>query len=249
MWAIPLTCFTLMGIAIPTLMELTPDSSAYIFLFTVIICLVLSIGMTYPRFVNYMHYHEVINLANQHLSRLEDAVDPHLITWEKSNQYEKNAMRVRIITRDMVWARENLESIIEELIKHKDHTYEYIIFGNDAEAESNAETITKKVKEKKIRSHQLKIYRLNNLRGWKHFSDGWWLDIPLPTDICIYDDTFLDGGKRIARVVVNSTRLVSQQAINDPQFEYDVVYKEDKMMNHVTTWFITIRKLLEEEAQ
>lgn len=230
-----------MVVAVTKLITALPEQTALAV--TLVLCLVLALGMTVPRVMHYMHYRDVIQQANDHLSAIQDALGPHLITWDRSEALERRAPRVRVITRDLVWVRDKKDEVLDELESNLDHSYEYIVFGNDPNAQGRADTLNGEAAARGVQD-RLTIMSLNDLADWKKLGDHEWLDLPLPGDVCIYEDTYIDEGDHPETVVVTSTRPVTKTAVADARFKYDVMFTDDRMKNFVLGWFKTTAELL-----
>lgn len=168
---------------------------------------------------------------------------PYLLIWDQSAKFELNARQVLCVTRDLVWAVKQIDTILNDAENHRDHIYCYIVF-DDGERKSQAEVNAKKILAKVEKKHLEHTGKdLINRVGVKFLRDHKGLcppfnappALPLPSDTVLYEDT------RETELSSQETFLViNTHTLNNPGehlYNFDLRISDETMWRTFEVWF------------
>ncbi len=166
-----------------------------------------------------------------------------LVSWEQSEEYEKESEIVYGITYDLSWINYRIDGIINEVLKKQNHKYFLLLVESNRITKTNEKNIKDKIRKVEIREKvQLidknifirNIQELNPCPVTKDFP------LPLPNDIALYKNIPFGNKGRVAVMSPQGVHNILNDNHNALENGYDIQFTIDEQIDKIEFWFENI---------
>lgn len=161
----------------------------------------------------------------------------NLISFRESQELELQSEELLCLTSNLVWAAEEIDKIVADLLLKPYKRYRYILTEFTLDGKSNKTDILTKVAEKEL-SERLEIRVLSKSERFRGMHDC--VVLPILNDFTVYRNTLHEGSRQ--SVLVTSTIRLEQGKHYDKDAAFDILITDRQSVNNFVQWFQTMWK-------
>jgi hypothetical protein len=166
-----------------------------------------------------------------------------LVSWEQSEEYEKESEFVYGITYDLSWINYRIDGIIEEVISKPTHKYFLVLIESNRITKTNERNIKDKIAKAEAKANRVIIDNnifIRNIQDLIPCPVTKDFPLPLPNDIALYKNIPFGNKQRVAVMSPQGVHNILSHNHNALENGYDIQFTIDEQIDKIEFWFENI---------